>query len=180
MAASAFKLTTMRLAAPTAIALALSGCAALSSAAGPPLAQPLAPRTRTSGCQVRGALPDAACTPGSILTADGRIVCVRGYARSVRDVAYSEKRAVYRSYGIGFHRPRTYEVDHLVPLELGGANDPANLWPEAARPKPGYHEKDRLENFLHDLVCSGRLALRAAQREIARDWVRAWIAAGRP
>jgi hypothetical protein len=45
-----------------------------------------------------------------------------------------------------------YEYDHLVPLELGGAdNDPRNLWPEpGASPNP----KDALE---HEL--SGRRAV---------------------
>jgi hypothetical protein len=32
-----------------------------------------------------------------------------------------------------FRQPRgAYEVDHLIPLELGGDNVIANLWPEAA------------------------------------------------
>jgi hypothetical protein len=62
-----------------------------------------------------------------------------------------------------------YEYDHLVPLELGGAeNDPRNLWPEpGASPNP----KDELEHRLHSLVCAGELSLAAAQREIASDWV---------
>ena len=36
------------------------------------------------------------------------------------------------------------------------------------------HTKDVLENRLHDLVCEGRLALRSAQRQEARDWVAAY------
>ena len=35
---------------------------------------------------------------------------------------------------------------------------------------PGYHVKDRLENKLHDLVCSGQMNLRSAQRQIATNW----------
>jgi len=34
--------------------------------------------------------------------------------------------------------------------------------------------KDKLEDRLHDLVCSGRMRLRDAQREIARDWIVAY------
>jgi hypothetical protein len=179
VALSAFNQAIVRLVAALATALTLAGCSP-SLAIDTPRGQPLAPRTRTSGCRARGALPDRACTPGSILTSDARVVCVPGYARSVRSVPYSEKRAIYRSYGIGFHLPRTYEIDHLVPLELGGANDPANLWPEAAAPRPGYHEKDRLENLLHERVCSGQLSLRAAQHQIASNWLSVWLAAGRP
>ena len=40
-------------------------------------------------------------------------------------------------YGIrGSHHGSAYEVDHLISLELGGSNEVANLWPEAATPKP--------------------------------------------
>jgi hypothetical protein len=61
-------------------------------------------------------------------------------------------------------------------LELGGSNAQSNLFPEAASPKPGYHEKDRLENRLHDEVCAADRGLRATQRAIARDWLRVFEA----
>src|SRR6266568_858009 len=35
------------------------------------------------------------------------------------------------------------EVDHLIPLELGGADTKANLWPQPYEPRPGAHEKDK-------------------------------------
>ena len=47
--------------------------------------------------------------------------------------------------------------------------DIANLFPEKADANPGYHVKDKLENKLHDLVCSGKHQLRATQRKIASD-----------
>jgi hypothetical protein len=158
----------------------LAGCA--SSQAQAPPGQPLNPRTRSSDCVARGALPDAGCTPGSIRTSDSRGVCVPGSSRRARNVSPALKRAVYRSYGIRRHRRGAYEVDHLVPLELGGANDIANLWPQPVSPPPGYHEKDGLENALHDLVCHGRASLDWAQRAIAGDWVstRAWVASRFP
>jgi hypothetical protein len=81
------------------------------------------------------------------------------------------KRAAYRAYGINSHQPGRYEVDHLISLELGGSNALANLWPEAALPKPGFHEKDRVENHLHARVCSGALTLAQAQRRIATNWL---------
>lgn len=64
----------------------------------------------------------------------------------------------------------------MVSLELGGSNARSNLFPEAARPRPGSHENDRLENRLHDEVCSGDITLRHAQRLIAHNWVRAYSA----
>ncbi len=129
-------------------------------------------RTKTSGCQVNGPLPDSACTPGAIFpSATKDQVCQSGYAKGVRDVPDSEKNQVYAEYGIASHQPGEYEVDHLISLELGGSNDIANLWPEAAEPRPGYHEKDRVENYLHQQVCSGAISLQEAQREIATNWL---------
>jgi len=62
------------------------------------------------------------------------------------------------------------ELDHLVPLELGGSNDITNLWPEVGRiPNP----KDSVENALNHAVCDGRVRLTAAQNAIASDWLTA-------
>jgi hypothetical protein len=125
-------------------------------------------QTKFAGCQIRGRLPDSACTPGATFTgATVSQVCTPGYSRSVRNVPESLKQSVYAEYGIEGHAPGSYEVDHLVSLELGGSNSAANLWPEIS---PGYHEKDGIENRLHDAVCAGSVSLRAAQHEIARDW----------
>src|SRR3954465_2423732 len=138
----------------------------------------LHPVTRTRGCRVRGGLPDPRCTPGSRFSRATRAqVCRPGYASSVRNVSAAKKDAVYGAYGLrGHFNGRNGEVDHLVSLELGGSNSVANLFPEAASPRPGSHEKDRLENALHREVCAGRISLARAQRLIARDWVAAYRA----
>ena len=129
-------------------------------------------QTKTSGCQAHNGLPDSACTPGAILaTGTKNAICKSGYAKSVRNVPDSEKNQVYAEYGITSHAPGQYEVDHLVSLELGGSNEIANLWPELANPKPGFHEKDKVENYLHDQVCSGAISLQQAQTEIATNWL---------
>jgi len=175
------------LAALAALTLLLSACSAsdLAGTASPGPAsggnpsQPLPPsqpqwgqRTKTAGCAVDGPFPDSACTPGDVFPqATKAAICASGYSRSVRDVPAQEKDAVYAAYGIASHTPGQYEVDHLVSLELGGSNDISNLWPEAAAPKPGFHEKDEVENALHDQVCSGQIDLPTAQREIATDWL---------
>jgi hypothetical protein len=62
------------------------------------------------------------------------------------------------------------ELDHLIPLELGGSNDLSNLWVEAG---PIPNPKDSVENRLHDEVCSGQMSLRAAQEAIAGNWMTA-------
>ena len=145
---------------------------ARSTGSGPAATPKWGQRAKTSGCRVDGALPDSSCTPGDILPrATKEQICVPGYSRSVRNVPTSVKDEAYAEYGIASHTPGEYEVDHLVSLELGGSNDISNLWPEAAAPTPGFHEKDEVENFLHDQVCAGAIPLAEAQVEIARDWM---------
>jgi hypothetical protein len=137
---------------------------------------PMHPVTKRAGCRVRGPLPDPRCTPGTRYRRVGKKqVCTPGYAGRVRNVPQSRKDAVYAAYGMTRHFDgQDGEVDHLVSLELGGTNATANLFPEAANPKPGSHEKDRLENELHSDVCAGRISLRHAQRLIATNWTKAY------
>jgi hypothetical protein len=125
-----------------------------------------------ASCRAHGALADRACTPGATFPhVTVRQICVRGYSSSVRNVPERVKRAVYARYGIATHTRGQYEVDHLISLELGGSNSIRNLWPEAAQPRPGFHEKDRVENYLHARVCDGQMTLRRAQRLIATNWL---------
>lgn len=129
-------------------------------------------RLKVAHCQINGVLQDKGCTPGDVLrTATVDQICQPGYAGKVRDVPQSVKNQVYAEYGITTHKPGQYEIDHLVSLELGGSNDLSNLWPEAANPKPGFHEKDQVENYLHTQVCQGTLSLQQAQISIATDWL---------
>jgi hypothetical protein len=144
-----------------------------TSSAGSPLNAPdWGHQTKTSGCVASGGLPDPACTPGDIFPdAIKEKICVPGYTQTVRDVPDSLKNKVYAEYDIKTRTPGQYEVDHFVSLELGGSNDVSNLFPEAASPKPGFHEKDKVENYLHDQVCSGVMTLLEAQIKIATNWL---------
>lgn len=124
-------------------------------------------------------MPDPRLTPGAVLPGvTAADVCRPGWAHSVRHVTPEVRRAVYAAYGNpgGNHTgicagPGGCELDHLVSLELGGSNDAANLWPQ---PHASAIVKDRLENELHRLVCSGGMPLEQAQEMIARDWVAAY------
>jgi hypothetical protein len=103
-------------------------------------------------------------------------VCTSGWSSSHRDVKAEQYREVYSEYGILYPEPSgTYELDHLIPLELGGDNANANLWPEPAAPAPGFHQKDDLENAMHTLVCAGALGVVEAQHEIAANWYVAYV-----
>lgn len=129
-------------------------------------------QTKSSGCMAHVGLADSACTPGALLaTGTKDAICQSGYSSSVRNVPTSVKSQLYAEYGIAHHSPGQYEVDHLVSLELGGSNEISNLWPELASPKPGFHEKDQVENYMHAQVCSGAISLQQAQIEIATNWL---------
>lgn len=130
-------------------------------------------RTKTTNCQVRGPLPDPDCTPGAIFPGvDRETICVKGYTKIVRNVSISLKKKIYEAYGFAYPQETgSFEADHLIPLELGGSNDFENLFPESALPRPGYKEKDLVENYLNHEVCAGRLSLSAAQQQIAKNWL---------
>lgn len=132
----------------------------------------LGQQTKTAGCVALNGLPDASCTPGAIFPqATKEEVCTKGYTKTVRNVPQSEKDEVYKEYGIYSHKTGEYEVDHFISLELGGSNDISNLWPEAADPVPGFHQKDLVENYLNKQVCQGIISLSEAQKEISTNWL---------
>jgi len=152
--------------------LSLENLAASSTIA----AHPLGVVTKTSPCTLRGSLPDTSCSPGAIFTdATAQLVCTPGYAKEVRSVSVSLKKRVYAAYNIPYPQPTgSYELDHVVPLAIGGNNDAANLFPQAAKPRPGFKEKDVVEMYLRQQVCSGTLPLETAQKLIAHNWVQVY------
>jgi len=114
-------------------------------------------------------------------------ICTPGYTKSVRNVTYSQKSAVYDAYGSSHHyNGHDGELDHLVPLAIGGANGvgpngsvsasqpTANLWPEdrSAPGGNGFPLKDSVELFARHLVCDESFPLRQAQGMFASDWTR--------
>jgi hypothetical protein len=129
-------------------------------------------RTRTSGCR-RTALPDRRCSPGAYYARLTRaVICSAGFRTStIRNVPQAEKFAVERDYGMAAaYYGYSIEIDHIVPLELGGSNSIANLFPEPGSGDADYHVKDALENRAKTWVCEGRLSLGAARRGFATDW----------
>ena len=103
-----------------------------------------------------------------------RTICVSGYTKAVRPAtSYTNgvKKKLMREAGIDEAGIGNYELDHIVPLELGG--HPRKLSNLMLQPWEGEHgakSKDRLEVRLQSLVCHGTLDLTDAQVCIARDW----------
>lgn len=117
--------------------------------------------------------PDPRLTPGAVATSDPAVFCHAGYSRSVRHTSGRVKRDVYRAYGID-RRSGHYEMDHLIPLALGGGDVSENLWPEDRDNEWGAEVKDRLEWRLVQLVCGRAVDAGQAQRDIATDWIAAY------
>lgn len=138
-------------------------------------------------------LPNAAVTPGATRPLTKAETCSTAWGRDRRHVTVAMKRTVCRFYGLACpvtggrsaHAGATrctgkasichggVEIDHLIPRELGGADDVRNLWPQ---PWTQARKKDTLENFLHRSVCAGHLSLPDAQEAIRSDWARAYRA----
>jgi hypothetical protein len=120
-------------------------------------------------------VPDRSLTPGLIRQAAIRDVCIMDHEEVVKVVPAALRQRVFQEYGIANADADNYEVDFLIAPGLGGAEDVRNLWPEPnASPVWNSRVKDALEERLHQLVCSGKLDLPTAQREIATDWIAAY------
>jgi hypothetical protein len=118
-------------------------------------------------------LPSAFQTPGAKSKANEAQVCAADFEASVKPMAKWQRDQALEKYG---KRPEDFtgELDHLIPLSLGGTNDPDNLWPLPANKDMGPDQKKELDLKLHQLVCDKTLTLKAAQDAIRKDWVKAY------
>ncbi|HEV2427971.1 MAG TPA: hypothetical protein VGS61_07110 [Acidimicrobiales bacterium] len=127
-------------------------------------------------------LPNPVLTPGATNPAVTpatihSTICVSGYSSSVRPPESYTESLKYRQLDSGYNlrgdtRAGDYEEDHLIPLEVGGnPTSVRNLWPEPWNVTWNAGRKDHLENVMHELVCSGQVGLRTAQRMFATNWI---------
>lgn len=145
----------------------------------------------TAGYATRGAgnallplgviLPNPSLTPGdtnpSVTQATiDQTICVSGWTTTVRPPSSYTTTLKITQLNAGYSyngdlAAADYEEDHLISLELGGAPaSVSNLWPEPYSAPDGARVKDKIENKLHSLVCSGALGLVDAQTAIRTDW----------
>jgi hypothetical protein len=122
-------------------------------------------------------VPDPTLTPGAVRTTDAFDVCSHGTAQ-LRHMSRERSDAIMADHGLPGGRHPDYEIDHLIPLGIGGADSDSNLWPEprvSIEPEWNAERKDQLEAKLRALVCAGRLDIVVAQRAVADDWTEAWL-----
>jgi len=159
----------------------------IDSTHGTPLTPPDNPE-QPGSCKVQikngFPVPDSKCTPGAIndtLTVDVlrdprfRTSCVRDNATTP-----GQKSQTYGWYRISHPDNnrgvmQTCELDHLISLELGGADTIENIWPQCGPSdvvlrERFFKQKDAVENYLAKQVREGRIKLKDAQDGIARDW----------
>jgi RNA polymerase sigma factor (sigma-70 family) len=119
--------------------------------------------------------PDASLTPGATRTVSRTDLCPVKPRKDFYPIPATLAYRVFEKYRIHNPGPRSYEVDYLISPALGGADDIRNLWPQPySSGEWNAHVKDALEDYLHDQVCSGKLDLETAQRDIAGDWISAY------
>jgi hypothetical protein len=118
-------------------------------------------------------LPSSFQTPGNKSKANEAQVCAADYEASVKPMAKWQRDQALERYG---KRPEDFtgELDHLIPIALGGTNDPDNLWPIPASKEMGPEQKKALDAKLHELVCNKTMKLKDAQDAEKKDWVKAY------
>jgi hypothetical protein len=120
------------------------------------------------------ARPNPSLTPGAIATTSTTQVCAMPHTGQAIP-AYVGK-VVASEYGLVFN-PVKYDMDYLVPLELGGANVYANIWPVSTS-GVGFHQKEQLNARLRVLVCQGALSLNYVQTTLESDWYALYLRYG--
>jgi hypothetical protein len=120
--------------------------------------------------------PNPQLTPGVTLPLTERDLCEKRPEVKAQAVPATIGLKVFEQYGISNPQPRHYEMDYLIDPDLGGADDARNLWPQPYSALWSANVKDALEDHLRELVCSNKITLAQAQRDISVDWISAYKA----
>jgi hypothetical protein len=104
--------------------------------------------------------PNPNLTSGSVRIDGHDLNTTCGQSKAHRgSMSHARRDDILTRYGLPPGEHPDYEIDHLIPLCLGGSDDPSNLWPEPRRtiePKWNAEAKDRLERRMCDLVWATR------------------------
>jgi hypothetical protein len=111
-------------------------------------------------------LPNPKLTPGRIAERD----------KDRGGVTLAMEKKVFSRYRLPWPRRAEFKIDHLVPVELGGADTIDNLWPQSLRTKPyGADRKELLTEVLLERVAKKQITLEQAQELIRKDWIDAFV-----
>jgi len=111
-------------------------------------------------------LPDRKLTPGRVARSD----------KDRRGVTEEIERSVFDRYHITWRRGPAVKVDHLIPVELGGADTVENLWPQSLYARPyNAQRKELLTKCLLARIAAGQMTLAQAQKEMSEDWISCFI-----
>jgi len=119
--------------------------------------------------------PDRILTPGSVDPgATTAQLCTPTYLGTVALSSDVDRQETFLRYGLPYPTAQDrFRLDHAVPVEIGGDNSAANLWPMPVSADVA-DRKNALAVRLHDLVCAGTVPLGTAQQDVATDWYAAW------
>jgi hypothetical protein len=117
-------------------------------------------------CAEETLVPNRKLTPGKIAKRD----------KDRRGVTVAMEQKVFARYRLPWSRRAEFKIDHLIPVELGGADRIDNLWPQSVRSKPyGADRKELLTEVLLTQIAAGQITLAQAQEQISKDWIDAFI-----
>jgi hypothetical protein len=117
-------------------------------------------------------LPNPKLTPGAVRTTDKQDICSHGTRElrlynTNRDAARERYINILQRYSTTLRQQAPIQLDHLIPLGIGGADADNNLWPQ---PKEEAELKDKLEWRMRDLVCKENVPPEKLQQEIKENW----------
>lgn len=123
--------------------------------------------------------PDNSCTPGRWAIRGASEARRREFVCSSKPrpgLSVFERRRLLSEYGVTGWTGKDGELDHRVPLFLGGLTVEDNLWPQRGGIP---NRKDRLEQVVRRRVCDGEphpMRVRTAVRLFLADWRHAYAA----
>ena len=89
-----------------------------------------------------GILQDPTLTPGAVRTINVGEICSTS-TRELRHWDSERSELIFARYHIAREDRINFTLDHLVPLEVGGADVIENIWPEARRSLAGEWDDTR-------------------------------------
>ena len=111
-------------------------------------------------------LPNPKLTPGRVAKRD----------KDRGGVTIKMEQKVFARYRLPWTRRNEFKIDHLIPVELGGADTINNLWPQSLRTKPyGADRKELLTEVLLTRIRASQMTLAQAQEQIGNDWIDAFV-----